>query len=127
MHPCATPSSSGRRSASQGSDVSEARAALDAARRRHRERSFARRLAVVTAGWLAAGLGLVAIVPLPEVGLPLLLVGLRLLALRYDWAACAYLPVARLWERVKSLPARAKVAIGLVGVAVVGALVWWFA
>ena len=107
--------------------MSEARAAIDAARRRHRKRSFARRLAVVTAGWLAAALGLVAIVPLPELGLPLLLVGLRLLALRYDWAARAYLPVARLWERAKSLPGRGKVAIGLVGVAVVGALVWWFA
>ena len=107
--------------------MSEAQAALDAARRRHRARSLPRRLAVVTAGWLASALGLVVVVPAPEVGLPLLLVGLRLLALRYDWAARAYLPVARLWERAKALPSSAKVLVGVVGAVIVVALVWWLA
>ena len=103
----------------------DARAALEAARARHRERSPVERLATVAAGWLVAGIGLLAVVPLPEVGLPLLLLGLRLLALRYDWAARAYLPVARLWERLKALPGWAKITAALVGAALVAGLIWW--
>jgi hypothetical protein len=103
----------------------DARAALEAARARHRERSSAGRLATVAAGWLVAGIGLLAILPLPEVGLPLLLLGLRLLALRYDWAARAYLPVARLWERLKALPGWAKITVALVCAALVVGLIWW--
>ncbi len=107
--------------------MSEARAALDAARERHRARSPGRRAAAVVGGWLALLLGAAIVVPLPELGLPLLLVGLRILAVRYDWAARAYLPVARLWERSKALPSAAKIAVGLAGIAVGAALVWWLA
>ena len=103
----------------------EARARLEDARDRFRARSPGRRLAALAGGWLAGFVGLVLVVPLPEVGLPLLVVGLRLLALRHDWAARAYLPVARLWERVKALPAFAKVALGLVAIALVAGIVWW--
>jgi hypothetical protein len=76
---------------------------------------------------LSTVLGALVVVPLPELGLPLLLLGLRLLALRYDWAARAYLPVARLWERLKELPGWAKITVALVGVALVAGLVWWLA
>jgi len=65
------------------------------------------------------------VVPIPELGLPLLLVGLRVLALEFEWAARAYVPVARLWSHLKALPMRWKVAIGTVAVGVVGAVVWW--
>ena len=103
----------------------EAHGRLEHARDRYRARSPARRLAVLAGGWTAGLLGVVLVLLLPELGLPLLVVGLRLLALRYDWAARAYLPVARLWARVKALPASAKIALGIAAVAVVGGLVWW--
>jgi len=51
--------------------------------------------------------------------------GLRLLALRYDWAARAYVPVARLWARLKALPATVKLALGVAAVAIVAGIVWW--
>ena len=70
-------------------------------------------------------LGAVLLVPLPELGLPLLLVGLRLLALEYEWAARAYVPVARFWGRVKTLSMRWKIAIAAIAVAAVAAIVWW--
>lgn len=107
--------------------MSEAGRELEAARQRHRDRSVAARAAIVVAGWSIAVLGVAIVVPLPELGLPLLLLALRLLALRYDWAARAYLPVARFWERLRTLPGWVKVVVGAVGVAVVAALVWWIA
>ena len=103
----------------------EALARLEEARDRHRSRSPGHRLAVLAGGWAAGLLGVVLVLPLPELGLPLLVVGLRLLALRYDWAARAYLPVARLGARLKALPAFAKVALGVAAVAIVAGIVWW--
>ena len=103
----------------------EALARLEDARDRHRARSPGRRLAVLAGGWAAGLLGVVLVLPLPELGLPLLVVGLRLLALRYDWAARAYLPVARLWARLKALPHAVKLALGVAAVAVVAGIVWW--
>ena len=102
----------------------ETRARLEDARERHRARSPSHRLTVLAGGWSAALLGVVLVLPLPELGLPLLVVGLRLLALRYDWAARAYLPVARLWARLKALPASAKLAVGVIAVALVAGSVW---
>jgi hypothetical protein len=107
--------------------VSEAQAALDAARERHRARTSVRRAAAVVGGWVALLLGAAVVVPLPELGFPLLLVGLRVLALRYDWAARAYLPVAGLWARLRALPLAAKIAIGVAGIAIVAGIVWWLA
>jgi hypothetical protein len=104
--------------------VSEAQDGLDEARTRHRARSPGRRTAVVAGGWAAVVVGVLFVVPFPEVGLPLLLVGLRLLALRYDWAARAYLPIARLWARVKALSRTAKVGLAVAAVAIVAAVVW---
>lgn len=105
--------------------MTSAEAALEAARGRHRERSRGRRVAVIAGGWGAALLGIALVIPLPELGLPLLVVGLRLLALQYTWAAHAYLLVARIWERVKALSSFVKVAVGLAAAAAVAAFVWW--
>ncbi len=103
----------------------EARGRLEEARDRHRARSPGRRLAVLAGGWAAGLLGLVLVLPLPELGLPLLVIGLRLLALRYDWAARAYLPVARMWARLTALPAPVKLALGVAAVAALAGIVWW--
>ena len=103
------------------------RARLQAARERQRQRSRAARILTVLGGGLIGFLGAVLLLPLPELGLPLLLVGLRVLALEYEWAARAYVPVARLWERLKALSTPWKVAIAALAVLCVGALVWWLA
>ena len=103
----------------------DARARLEAARERHRQRSRAARILTVLGGGLVGLLGAVLLLPLPELGLPLFLVGLRLLALEYEWAARAYVPVARFWQRVKRLSTRWTIAIGAVAFVAVAAIVWW--
>ena len=102
-----------------------ARARLEAARERHRERSILARTLAVVGGGLAGLTGAVVVLPVPELGLPLLLVGLRLLALEYAWAARAYIPVARLWDRVKALSLVWKIAIAAVVVLAIAGLLWW--
>jgi hypothetical protein len=65
-------------------------------RARHRDRSVVLRAAVVAlGGTIGVFAGLLAVVA-PEFGLPLLLLGFRLLALEFDWAARAYARAARL-------------------------------
>jgi hypothetical protein len=103
------------------------RARLRAARERQRQRSLAARILTVLGGGLVGLVGAVLLLPLPELGLPLLLVGLRVLALEYEWAERAYVPVARLWQRLKALAARWKIAIAAVAVVCVGGIVWWLA
>ena len=98
---------------------------LELASERHRHRSHAVRALTVVGGGLAGVGGALLLVPLPELGLPLLLFGLRLLALEYDWAARLYAPVARLWDRLKALPRTAKLALTVGTVGVVVALVLW--
>jgi hypothetical protein len=95
-------------------------------RERHRERSVLVRGGVVVGGGTVSLLACPLAVIAPEFGLPLLLVGLRLLALEFDWAARAYARVARLARRVggrlrKLLP-RSKRGVVLT-VVVVAALV----
>ena len=85
------------------------------------------RALAVLGGGLVGLIGVVLVVPLPELGLPLLLVGLRLLALEYEWAARAYVPVARLWDRLKALSTRWKLTIAAVCVLAVAGIVWWLA
>lgn len=58
--------------------------------------------AIIAGGFLAALAGAALTIPLPEAGVPLLLVGLRLLALRFGWAATAYAHVQWRWNRVKA-------------------------
>lgn len=69
-------------------------------REKHRGRSIFVRAGVVIAGGaisvFAAPLSVVA----PELGLPLLLFGLRLLALEFDWAARLYVRVEKFARRV---------------------------
>jgi broad specificity phosphatase PhoE len=103
----------------------DVRARLGAARDRHLRRGRPVRILAVLGGGFVAVVGCVLLVPAPELGLPLLLVGLRVLALQYEWAARAYVPVARLWERLKKLSMRWKIAIAAVAVLAVGAIVWW--
>ena len=101
------------------------RARLQAARERQRQRSRTARILTVLGGGLVGLLGAVLLLPLPELGLPLLLAGLRVLALEYEWAARAYVAVARLWERLKALSIRWKIAFAAVAGFAVGAIVWW--
>ena len=84
---------------------------------------------------MLAGLGAVLllaspplVVVLPELGVPALLIALRLLAVEVDWAAKAYAWVdwrftqVRDWFHRQSLPVRAVVLVGVLAGAV--ALVW---
>lgn len=64
-------------------------------RERHRERSVFVRAGVVVAGGAVSIFAALLAVIAPEFGVPLLLLGLRLLALEFDWAARAYARVAR--------------------------------
>ncbi len=105
----------------------DARARLEAARERHRERSVLVRTLAVAGGGFAGLVGAVFVLPVPELGLPLLLMGLRLLALEYEWAVRAYVPVARLWDRVKALSLAWKIGIVAIAVLAVAGLVWWLA
>lgn len=73
-----------------------------AARRvKHRERPVVVRVLTAAAGVVVGVAGLVLVVPLPEAGLPLLLGGLGLLALEFDWAARALAWVTRRAEAVR--------------------------
>jgi hypothetical protein len=65
----------------------------------HRKRSMFVRVAVAIAGSGVGVLGAILTIVVPELGLPLLLLGLRLLAYEFDWAARAYARVARLLRR----------------------------
>ena len=60
-----------------------------------------RTLSVVLAGSLAALLGVALLLPLPEAGVPLLLLGLRLLGRRYAWARRANARVDASWSAVR--------------------------
>ncbi len=96
-------------------------------RERHRERSVLVRACVVVAGGtIGVFAGLLSVIA-PEFGLPLLLLGLRLLALEFDWAAWAYARVARLARgvggRLRKLLPRSKRGVVLTVVVVAAAVV----
>ncbi len=100
-------------------------------RKQQQQRPVFFRAAVVIVGGVvsvpAAPLSVVA----PELGLPLLLFGLRLLALEFDWAARVYVRVEKLARRVlgglkrllRSKRGIALVAVVVVALAAVAALV----
>ena len=80
---------------------------------------------------LVAGVAAVPLVPvLPELGVPLLLLALRLLAVEFDWAARGYAWVIWRWGQVRawyhgaSAPVRALVVLVLLALA--AGLVWLF-
>lgn len=94
-------------------------------RERHRERSVFVRVGVVIAGGTVSLFAALLSVIAPELGLPLLLFGLRLLALEFDWAARLYTKVAKLARRVagtlRKLWPKSKVGVALGVVALVTA------
>ena len=69
-------------------------------RKRHRGRSIFVRVGVVIAGGVVGVFATPLSVVAPELGLPLLLFGLRLLALEFDWAARLYVRIEKLARRV---------------------------
>ena len=106
----------------------EALAAVLARRERTRAGPVALRAAAVLGGFALLVASLPLIVLLPEAGIPLILVALRLLATEFDWAARAYAWVTWRWGRFRSWFARQSAAVrwliigGLIAVAV--GLVW---
>lgn len=80
-------------------EVDETLARVFERRERHRERSLFVRAGVVVAGGAVSLSAALLSVVVPELGLPLLLFGLRLLALEFDWAARLYAKVAKLAKR----------------------------
>lgn len=99
-----------------------------ARRGRHRERSVFVRAGVVVVGGAVGLFAALLSVVAPEVGLPLLLFGLRLLALEFDWAARLYARVARFARRVAGMFgrfwSRSKVWVVLAVVALVAFAVY---
>ena len=97
-------------------------------RERGRRRSAAARLVLAGLGAALLLSSVPLVVVLPELGVPDLLVALRLLAVEADWAAKAYAWVdwrftqARDWFHRQSQVVRAAVLLGLIAVAV--ALIW---
>lgn len=98
---------------------------LIAARARHGDRSPAARFAQVAGGLVMLLLALPLAIVVPELGVPLLLLALRLLADEFDWAARAYATVAWRWERfrgwfaARSWPQKALVVAALSVVALI--------
>lgn len=68
-------------------------------REQHQKRSVFARAGVVVAGG-AVSVFAAPLLLAPELGLPLLLFGLRLLALEFDWAARLYVRVEKLARKV---------------------------
>ena len=97
-------------------------------RERGRKRPAAARLALAGLGAVLLLASIPLAVVLPELGVPALLVALRLLAIEADWAAKAYAWVdwrftqARDWFHRQSQLVRTAVLVGLIAVAV--ALIW---
>jgi hypothetical protein len=97
-------------------------------RRRGRARPPAVRALVALAGVGLLVASVPALVVLPEAGVPLLLLALRLLAVEFDWAAGAYAWVVwrsaqlKAWFGSRPRPVRALIVLALVALAVL--LVW---
>ncbi len=96
-----------------------------ARRERHRRRPLLVRVLAGAAGTVLFVVGAAFVLPLPEAGLPLLLAGIGLLALEFDWAVRAHERVLRLAARLRALPrwARAAAAAGFVALGV-GLFLW---
>jgi uncharacterized protein (TIGR02611 family) len=101
-----------------------ARERLRLRRERHRRRPLVVR-ALVALGGFTTLLGGIVLLVLPGPGIPLIAVGLGLLALEFAWAEAALARVLRHAERVRPTTGRRKVAgaATLVGTAAAGAAV----
>ena len=97
-------------------------------RERGQGRSTPVRIVVAIFGLMTLLAALPLVVVLPEAGVPLLLVALRLLAVEFDWAARAHAYViwrwgqVKAWYRTRSPLVRGLVILALVALAAV--LVW---
>lgn len=69
-------------------------------REEHQKRSIFARAGIVVAGGAVSIFATPLSLPAPELGLPLLLFGLRLLALEFDWAARLYVRIEKIARRV---------------------------
>ena len=100
-------------------------------RARGRARSAATRAVTAVGGLLIGFAALPLVVVLPELGVPALLLALRLLAVEFDWAARWYAWVVWQWGRVtawyrsRSRAVRAVVIGGLLALAL--GLLWLLA
>jgi hypothetical protein len=100
-------------------------------RRVGRARPPALRILMAAVGLAAAIVAAPLVVVLPELGVPLLLLALRLLAVEFEWAARSYAWVlwrwgqAQAWYRGASAPARALVVLALL--ALLAGLLWLLA
>ena len=89
------------------------------------------RAVTAAAGLLIALAAVPLVVVLPELGIPALLLALRLLAVEFDWAARSYTWLVwrwehvRAWYRSRSRSVRALVIVALLAVAI--ALLWLLA
>jgi hypothetical protein len=96
-----------------------------------RARPRAVRIALAAAGIAGAVVAVPLAIVLPELGVPLLLLALRVLAVEFDWAARGYAWVIWRWEQIRawyraaSAPVRAVVALVLLALAV--GLLWLLA
>jgi hypothetical protein len=97
-----------------------ARDRLRLRRERHRRRPLAVRMLVALGGF-ATLLGGLALLVLPGPGIPLVVVGLGLLALEFRWAEAALDRVLRHAERMKPTTGRQRVAGAIAVVAASGA------
>ena len=94
-------------------------------REKHRGRSIFVRAGVVVAGGAVSVFAAPLSVLSPELGLPLLLFGLRLLALEFDWAVRIYVRVEKLARRLLGwLKSKVGIAVVLLIAAVVAVAVW---
>jgi hypothetical protein len=97
-------------------------------RERGRRRPVVARAVLAVVGAVLLVASVPAVIVLPELGVPALLVALRLLAVEADWAAKAYAWIgwrfnqAREWFHRQSSAVRAAVLVALLAAAV--ALVW---
>ena len=103
-------------------------ARIEARRTRHRARPFIVRATTVLAGTVLGIVAVPLVLVLPEIGVPLAVAALSLLALEFEWAVRALGRLLRTWGRIRrwyrsrSPLGRTVVWIVLIGVLV--ALVW---
>src|SRR5690349_8151145 len=69
------------------------------------------RIVLAVAGVLAMAIAIPLVVVLPELGVPLLLLALRMLAVEFDWAAHGYAWVIWRWGQVRAWFANASTPV----------------
>lgn len=111
--------------------VKEAANARSADRRnQHQQRSMVVRVLAVVGGFLLSIAGLFFVLWLPELGIPLLLGGLRLLSLEYEWAGRALSWVEWRWKQLQDWFSKQtptiKIGLPIVLLGLLVWLAWWY-